>query len=115
VSFILTSTTDSQQALDAAAASENWKTPPVLPAPPPVPGDVPADLPQKKFSELREREIQERKEAGPEILQGDEARNKLGRGSGYQKRLDKLVRNWKAAVQNTPTGMRRWTAPSVAT
>ena len=58
MSFILTSTTDSQQALDAAAASENWKTPPVLPAPPPVPGDVPADLPQKKFSELREREIE---------------------------------------------------------
>jgi len=96
MSFTLVSSTDSQESLNAAA-SENWRAAPVPPPVPAVPGEIPASLPQKQFNEVREEEIREKKEAGPEILQGEEERSGKPGRNGYQKRLDKLTKNWKTA------------------
>ena len=96
MSLTLTSTTSSDVELQRAL-SDDWRTPP-----PAKPEDLPpADkngeisldkLPAKKFNEIRDQQIAEKKAEGPEFLK---AYRKKGSG-GYRKVIGAATRSWKS-------------------
>ncbi len=69
MAFVMTTTTESAEALQQGA-SDNWKTAPEAPVEPPDPGAVPKEIPQKIFNSVREEQIRE-KQKTPEWLRED--------------------------------------------
>ena len=109
MALTITSTTSPESDLQHAV-SDSWRTAPIKPEEAPATsknGDViPLDkLPAKKFIEVRDQEVAEKKEAGPEFLQGEE-NGKPGK-TGWQKRIDKVTRNWRTAESRAVEAERR--------
>lgn len=63
-------------------------------------------LPAKKFIEIRDQQVAEKKDTGPEFLQGEE-NGKPGHKSGYEKRISKLTKNWRAEQSRAEAAERR--------
>jgi len=91
MSITITSTTSSDSELQHAV-SDSWRTPPTPETKESKSGEsIPLDkLPPKKFNEVRNEQVREKKEGARDSLNGEEQRYRH-KGAGVQKRFDRLT------------------------
>jgi hypothetical protein len=108
MSLTLASTTEPQTHLDAAV-SDDWRTPPAAQAEPKENsnGDSkPIDkLDPETFAKVRAEQIKARKEAEWEFRMGEEGGGQSK--SKFQKRIDKVTRNWRESEKLREAAERR--------